>query len=220
MAETIVAAARDRISLSDIGGAVAIAVVCYALGYDETALAALLGLLVGVPVVGAAFDAIGVGSTSAGVAFGVFVAVAGTSVALDGGLRLPLGVVLVAVGCWLVLDTLYEYRHGEPTDSASAEGKAEDDLSMAEMQALGTHGRWVLEALREADRPLTAGEIRTRTGLTEDELADVLEILEGNGTVEPMGTGYVIDESAMGLTGFVRSIGGRLLRPIRLFGPS
>lgn len=216
MTETIVAAARDRISLSDIGGAVAIAVVCYALGYDETALATLLGLLVGVPVVGAVFDAISVGSTSAGVAFGVFVAVAGTSVALDGGLRLPLGVVLVAVGCWLILDTLYEYRHGEPTDSASAE----DDLSMAEMQALGTHGRWVLEALREADRPLTAGEIRTRTGLTEDELADVLEILEGNGTVEPMGTGYVIDESAMGLTGFVRSIGGRLLRPIRLFGPS
>lgn len=119
-------------------------------------------------------------------------------------------------GCWFVLDTLYEYRHGEPSDPDPAEG--DEVPSMVEMQALGTHGQWVLETLREADHPLTAAEVRDRTGLTEDEFADVL--VEDNGTVEPVGNGYVIDESAMELSGFVRSVGGRLLRPVRLFRPS
>ncbi|MFC4986612.1 hypothetical protein [Saliphagus infecundisoli] len=218
MAESIVAAARDRMPLSEIVGAVAIAVVLSSLGYEETAIVPLLGVVLR-PIATRAFDALDLGLTSLRILFGIFVAVAGASALSDGGESVWLGAVLLVAGSWLVLDTLYEYRHGEPTEPVSVE-KEEDEPSMAEMQALGAHGRWVLETLQEADRPLTAGEIRTRTGLTEDELADVFEILEGNGTVEPMGTGYVIDESAMGLTGFVRSIGGRLLRPVRLFGPS
>lgn len=219
MAETIIGTIWDRIPLSDIGGAVAIVAVFYVLGYEEIAIVPLLGVVLG-PVVAQVFDAVGLESTSSGILFGAFVAVAGALTVLDGDFGRWLGVVLLAAGSWIVLDILYDYRHGEPTDSASVEEKAEDDLSMAEIQALGTHGRWVLGTLRKADRPLTAGELRTRTGLTEDELANVLAILKGNGTVELMGNGYVVNEAEMGSTGFVRSVGDRLLRPIRLFGHS
>lgn len=69
MAESIVAAARDRISLSEIGGAVAIAVVFYSLGYEEMAIVPLLGVVLG-PIATRAFDALDLGLTSLRILFG------------------------------------------------------------------------------------------------------------------------------------------------------
>lgn len=218
MTESVVAEVRDRITPPGIVGTAVVAAVFYGLGHGETAIALFVGVVIGVPIVGAVFDGVRLGRTTAGVAFGSFVAVAGAMAVLDNGSWF--GAVFLAAGTWIVLDTLFDYRHGEPAGAEPEAGDEEEDISTAEMHTLGAHGRWVLETLREADRPLTAEEIRSRAGLTADEFSDVLEILEGNGTVEPVGNGYVIDESAMGMSGFVRSVGGRLLRPVRLFRPS
>ncbi|WP_226040902.1 hypothetical protein [Natrinema sp. DC36] len=81
-------------------------------------------------------------------------------------------------------------------------------------------GGWLLEELREADRPLTKTELCNRTGLLEDDFERLLEIHGESGSIERVGNGYAIDESEMGIGGVARMVGRRLLRPIRLIRPA
>lgn len=97
-------------------------------------------------------------------------------------------------------------------------------MSSDELYRYGEYNRWLLEELRTADRPLTAAEIRSRTGLTEDDFERLLESHGESGPIECVGNGYVIDESEHGAVAFVRNlvrtVGGRLLRPFRVFRPA
>lgn len=152
-----------------------------------------------------------------------------------------LGGALVVFGGWLLLDAVDTWRHPDGagdttnsdvdatnanTDTANADGETatEDDLSNEEVYLVGEHNRWLAEALREADRPLTAAEIKSETGLTDDDLRRLLELHGGSGPIERVGTGYTINESEMGARATIRNLGrtvvGRALRPLRVFRPS
>ncbi|MCU4740067.1 hypothetical protein [Natronoglomus mannanivorans] len=215
-----IASLRDRLDTTDLVALVVLLAVVYATT-DGTleSVSSMLVLLVLVPVFRWVLEFLEIGDTTAGLLLGSLVAALGAgAVVVDGSLWIGAG--LFAVGCWLVLDTIYESKHGDQT----ARTDPEDDITEAEMYTLMGHSQWVLEALQEASRPLSAKELRERTGLTEDELEATLEITQGNGTVDRVGNGYVVDESELGgvafVRGIVRSIGARIFRPFRLFRPS
>lgn len=127
--------------------------------------------------------------------------------------------VAVAIGGWIVLDAVYASRVSE-RDEHTAAG------SWSAVTALTRtgHSRSVVDALETASRPLTAEELQERTGLADDDLEATLEVVRENGTVERIGTGYAVDERERRAMTVVREIvsgvGGRILRPLRLFGPS
>ena len=58
----------------------------------------------------------------------------------------------------------------------------------------------------------------------ENDFERLLEMNGESGPIDRVGDGYVIDESELGAVAFarilVRAIGGRLLRPFRLFRPA
>lgn len=220
MTRSRIASLRERIDTTDLGALVVLLTVLYVTtdGVLES-MTSVFGLLLAVPVFGWVLETVDVSDTAAGLLLGSIVAALGVAaIVFDGSVRIGAGAV--AVGCWVVLDTVYESRNGESTATETGE----DDITEAEMYTLMGHSQWVIEALQEASRPLSAAELRERTGLTDDELEDVLEIAQDNGTVERVGNGYVVDESELGgvafVRGIVRSVGGRLLRPFRLFRPS
>lgn len=209
----------ERFDTVDLGSLVVLLVVL-SVAFDGTleSIARILVLVLAVSAVVRGLERADVGDPVWGVLAGSVVAAPGVA-ALVGGSN-GVGALCLAVGCWLALDSIYESRHGEPSETEPVD----EDISEAEMYTLLGHSRWVVEALREASRPLTADELRARTGLTEAELEEVLEITWENGTVERVGNGYVVDESELGGVAFVRGIvygaGRRLLRPLRLFRPS
>lgn len=218
-----VASVRDRLDSVDIVSFAILALVIHAStdGAGEVLLSVAV-LAVAMPVFGWLFDAANIGDVGARLLLGSLVAALGVAALVRGESPL-VGAGALAVGCWFVLDACYEHRHGDPTGEGAADG-TDEDFSEAEMYTLMGHGQWVLEELREASRPLTAAELRARTGLTEAELEDVLEMTLGNGTVERVGNGYAVDETELGgvafVRGIVRTVGGRLLRPFRVFRPS
>ena len=183
---------------------------------EATAVAILLGIVVGVPFVRSVVDAEGEsGSGLATVAFGVVVVAAGAY-----GYRLGdqlLGSVLALVGAWLVLDGVATRRYGDP----GADGSTDEDLSRDEFARLHESNRVLVDELRVADRPLTATELASRTGLAERDVDRLLELHGDSGPIERVDGGYAIDERERGLVGFARylgrAVGGRLLRPVRLY---
>lgn len=210
----------EAVDASDVGTAVVLAVVFYLLGLETGAIAVFVGLVVGRPLLDAAVEATGLEADPglAGVVLGAVVVAAGAVQLGDG--TVLLGWAFVAVGGWIVADGLDRWQNGSPDDGDASE----DDLPNAELFLVGEHNRWLLETLRAADRPLTAVEIRERTGLTADDLERVLELHDESGPIERVGNGYVLDESELGAGAMarstVRTVVRRLCRPLRILRPS
>ncbi|SDJ93237.1 hypothetical protein [Natronorubrum texcoconense] len=212
---------REGIDTADLVGAVVLLGVLYALGLESSAVAVVLGIVVVTPLVRTTADAAGldIEPALATVVLGsIVLAAGGYGVLTDDSW---LGPALAVVGAWIVLDGVDAWRNGTPPDERSED---EQDISNDELLLLGEHNRWLIETLREADRPLTAAEIQSRTGLTESDFEGLLETHGESGPIERVGNGYVIDENEMGAVAMarhvVRTVGRRLLRPFRLFRPS
>ncbi|QSW98113.1 hypothetical protein [Haloterrigena alkaliphila] len=210
---------RNEIDRADVVSAVLFAVVLSLFGHESTAIGVLAGLLIGVPFVTALFEAteLDLGPGLAECLFGAFAVAAGINSYWNGSHWL--GLAFGIAGAWLVLDGIDTRRHGDVADTSK-----DDDMLTDELHLYGEYNRWLVEELRTADRPLTADEIQSRTGLTEDDFERLLEIHGESGPIERVGTGYTIDERELGAVAFVRNlvrtIGGRLLRPFRLFRPA
>lgn len=215
MAPEFAAWIRDQIELSDIVAAVGLAAVLSILGVDLSVIGTLLGIAIGAPLLEGAFDRYDLDPALAWIAFGLFAVAAGGIQLREGGYRF--GGSLLAVGCWICLDGLYARR----TDGSS---DTDEDVTDDEFHLAALHSGWLLEELREADRPLTKTEICDRTGLLEEDFDRLLEIHGESGSIERVGNGYAIDEDEMGATAAVRSLLGtvrsRLFRPFRLFRPA
>ncbi|SEH11406.1 hypothetical protein SAMN04487967_0336 [Natronorubrum sediminis] len=248
MVRQVVSRFRERVDVVDVGALIVFLGVFSAAGMDSAAVSILLGIVVVAPVLRATMDALGLdlGPVLAKAILGAIVAVAGIHGSSSGDLWL--GGALLALGGWLLLDAVDTWRHpddGDDTansdvdattvsidatnakaDTANTDGEPtdEDDMSNEEVYLVGEHNRWLIEALREADRPLTAAEIKSETGLTDEDFERLLEIHGESGPIERVGTGYTIDESEMGAQAMVKSVargaGGRVLRPLRVFRPS
>ncbi|WP_126662983.1 hypothetical protein [Haloterrigena salifodinae] len=214
---------RDEIDRDDVATAAVFGAVLALSGNESTAIGVVVGLLVGVPVLTALIDAAGLDLEPgpAGVALGTLVVAAGASLLLDGGRWVGWGVV--AIGAWILLDGVDKWRRRDSADAGDSTAD-EDDMSKADVFRYGEYNRWLLEELRAADRPLTADEIQSRTGLTEDDFERLLESHGESGPIERVGNGYALDENELGAVAFVRNlvrtVGGRLLRPFRLFRPA
>jgi hypothetical protein len=207
---------RDRIDLSDIVVSAGVAGVLIWLGVDASLIGTVLGAAVVTPLADPLLERFDIGPGIAGIAFGAFAVAAGIVQLRDGGLLF--GGSLLAIGFWICLDGLYRWRTGDET------ARDEDDMTNDEVRLVGQHNRWLLEELRDADRPLTKDEICDRTGLLDDDFERLLEIHGDSGPIERVGNGYAIDEDEMGASAFVRNVVyavfGRLFRPFRLFRPA
>ena len=221
MGHQFTARLREEVDTTDFVGAVVLLGVLYALGLESTAIAVGLGIVVVAPLLRAVADAAGlnVEPALATVLLGSIVLVAGGYGVLTDDSWL--GPAFAVVGTWIVLDGIDAWRNGDPPDERSED---EGDISNDELLLIGEHNRWLVETLREADRPLTPEEIQSRTGLTESDFERLLETNGESGPIERVGNGYVIDENEMGAVAMgrhvVRTVGGRVLRPFRLFRPS
>ncbi|MFB6179661.1 MAG: hypothetical protein ABEI77_08060 [Halorientalis sp.] len=127
------------------------------------------------------------------------------------------GVLAVAVGCWIVLDTLYNFRAGHhPGDSSAADTDSSDVLMRIQV------GHLVADELK--DGPRTVPELAAACDLTESRVRDALEYHERAGTAYEQGEQWHLDESNTGLWAFVRNNARRILariaRPFRLFVPN
>ncbi|TYT63114.1 hypothetical protein [Natrialba swarupiae] len=138
-----------------------------------------------------------------------------------------LGWLLLALGGWLCLEGLDRFVRDDRTDDAGggriddvrATSDETDDLPRAELAKLNECNCRLAETPRDADRPLSADEIRSRANLTPAEFDRLREIHGESGPIDRLGTGYRLDEREMGLTGILRTIGRRLLRPVRVLRP-
>ena len=220
MIRQFVARFRDEIDGTVAGAAIVLGAL-YVLGFETRAIAVLAGLFVGVPILRGLVEATGfdIDAGLAGLLLGLIVLVTGGLQLLEGS-RLA-GGAFVAVGCWICADGVDKWRCADRTDDRAVE---DDDLSRDELTRRGDHNRRLIETLREADRPLTAEEIRSRTGLTDGDVDRLLEIHGESGPIERVGNGYTVDEDELGLGAAlrhaVRSLVGRLLRPFRSSGSS
>lgn len=241
MGQQFVSRFRERVDFIDVVALVVFLGVFSAAGMDSTAISILLGIVVVAPVVRKTMDALGfdLGPVLAKTILGIVVAAAGIHGTSTGD---PwIGGALVVFGGWLLLDAVDTWRYPDAADgtansdvdttsvdvnatNADGDTSDEDDMSNEEVYLVGEHNRWLVEALREADQPLTAAEIKSETGLTDDDFNRLLEIHGESGPIERVGTGYTIDESEMGAWAMgktvARGIGGRALRPFRVFRPS
>lgn len=220
MSHEFVTRFRDELDARAVGGVAAIVGFLYFVGFERSGVLVIAGMFVLAPIVRAGIDAAGfdVGPVLAKVALaGLFFAFSGGQL-VDGASWL--GGVLAAVGCWLCLDGIDSWRHRGSVDESSEE----EDLSNADVNRYLEYSRWIVEELREIDRPLTPDEIQSRTGLTEDDFERVLELHGESGPIQRVGNAYTIDEDELGTAAFVRyvvgTLGGRLLRPFRLFRPA
>ncbi|WP_459808798.1 hypothetical protein [Halopiger thermotolerans] len=220
---------REQYDPVDIGVSIAVVGLLSGFGSATDLIALFLVLVVLSPLVEAALDRLDPAPALAWTAFGVAWLAAG-AVQLRGG-DPRIGVAFLAIGGWIALDGLYGWHHGGSDDADAREPDADeadesDEPSRDEVVRLARHNRRVAEALREADRPLTEAELRSRTGLSDAALERVLaEHARGEaGPIDRVGTGYVLDESDTGVVPFLRTVarlvGGRLLRPFRLLRPS
>lgn len=148
--------------------------------------------------------------------------------------------VVGVLGAWLLLDTLYKFRHGIGGGSSSDDAFDEfDDLGAGETMLRMQLGSLVAQELEE--EPKTVAEIAAATDMTESRVRQALELHRDAGVVYPVdGAGgddaatadgtagdevrYALDESKVGPVAFVRDNGARLakrlLRPFRLFVPA
>ncbi|WP_222919440.1 hypothetical protein [Natrinema sp. SYSU A 869] len=209
---------RNRIDRSDIVATVVLVGVLTVLGVDVNGIAMVLGVVVAAPLVEAALDRADIDAALAWLCFGLFAVAAGV-VELRAGNHW-FGGSLFAIGCWICLDGVYAWRSGSAADQGGDTAK-DDDMTKNDVLLVSQHNRWLLEELREADRPLTKAEICDRTGLMDDDFERLLEFHDESSPIERIGNGYALDEDEMGASAFVRNttrtVGGRIFRPFRLF---
>ncbi|AFO58757.1 MULTISPECIES: hypothetical protein [unclassified Natrinema] len=204
---------RDRIDRVD--AAVAAVGIGAAVGLDvaPSVIGSLLGIAIGSVFFEVALEEFDVDPALCWLAFGV-VAVAAGLVQLREGSRW-IGPAVLAAGCWICLDALSARRPDDGTPETDA-----TDLTDDEYHLVALHSRWLLVALREADRPLTKAELCDRTGLMEADIDRLLAVHGGSSPIERVGNGYVLDEDETGVLAAVRTavgmIWGRLVRPVRL----
>ncbi|ELY70007.1 hypothetical protein [Natrinema versiforme] len=211
---------RDRVDISAIVTIGGFSGILFVLGVDASIIGMVLAAAVVAPLGEAAIDRFGIDPALSWIGFGSVAVIAGVVQLREGGLWF--GGVLLAAGCWICLDGLSARHSGGATTDSEPDTTAEE-ITKDEVALVGQHNRWLLEALREADRPLTGDEIRDRTGLLDADLERLLEMHGEPGPIERVGNGYTIDENEMGAGPFVRnlvgSISSRLARPFRLFRP-
>lgn len=204
----------------DLLGGVLVIGALYALtDFDETALATLGGVVVGVPIVGAVFDALGVGTSTAGVAFGAVVVATGGLVALDG--TPILGGVVGVIGAWIVLDAVYAWRtgSGRSTGHERRDGPLGEDASFGETRRALEDAGAVVRTLQDAHTPLPEADLADRTDLERDRFDVALRTAVDSAAVEETPRGYVARESELGLIASLRRALRRLAQPFRLFVP-
>ncbi|ELY59961.1 hypothetical protein [Natronolimnohabitans innermongolicus] len=217
---------RDEVDVRDLGGAALVVPVLYAIGLEGSALGVLVGLFVLSPLLRAATEAAGleIAPRVTKFVFGALFVAAGAVQLGDGSGWLS--AALVVAGCWFWLDAIYDWRVGAAGAASETDAgrEAADDVSTNEVYLYGGYNQWVLEELRAADRPLTGEELRSRTGIGEDDFERLLELHGDSGPIERVGTGYALDESELGtgaaVRSIVRTVGRRLFRPFRLFRPA
>jgi hypothetical protein len=187
------AAFRDEL---DVGTVVGVTVVLLALsGFADLSTLTVVGVpavLVGVAALRAVCTARDYPDAAAGAVLGAVGGLVFASLAIGDG-SVVFG-VLAAVAAWLCLDSLYDLRHG-----VDRSDEPDDELSENEYYLASAHGWAVVSELREADRPLSRSELQDRTGLPDEDFERVLKTAGENGPIERVGTGYVLDESEMGL---------------------
>lgn len=215
----VLATLREEVDTAEVLGGVLVLGALYALtDFEETALATLGGVVVGVPVVSAVFDALGVGKSAAGVAFGAVVLSAGGLLALEGT---PIfGGVVGAIGVWIVLDAVYGWRTG----SARSTGEEHhdeplEDASFGETRRALEDSGVVVRTLRDAPTPLPEADLADRTDLDRARFDAALRMAVDSAAVEETPRGYAARESELGLVALLRRTLRRLARPLRLFVP-
>lgn len=224
---------RAEIDAADlVGGALVLATLYVLTDFDETAIVTLAAVLVGTPLAGAAFEALGVSRTAAGVAFGAVVAAAGGLVALDAAV---LGGVVVAVGAWIALDAVYTWRTGgrsgsrgdelgEPARRQRRERGADgdpldEDASFGETNRVLQDSGAIVRTLRDAPVALPESDLADRTDLPDERFDAALRMALDSAAVEETTRGYVAKESELGLRASLRRLLRRIVRPFRLFVP-
>ncbi|MFD1589210.1 hypothetical protein ACFR9U_19710 [Halorientalis brevis] len=127
-----------------------------------------------------------------------------------------LGGAAVATGGWLLLDTVYNLRTGHHPGSSDEDIKATDAMLLMQV------GNLVADELQ--DGPKTVPELAAACDMTESRVRDALAFHERAGTAYEDDGEWHLDDSKIGPWAFVRDnairIGGRLVRPFRLFVPS
>ncbi|ELY74474.1 hypothetical protein [Natrinema pallidum] len=208
---------RDCIDSVDVAVAAVDTGAAVDLGVAPSVIGSILGIVVGRAVFEAALDEFDVDPALCWLAFGM-VAVAAGIVQLRAGSRW-VGPALLAAGCWICLDGLAARRMDDDTAETD-----EPDLTNDEYHLVTLHSRWLLAALREADRPLTKAELCDRTGLMEPDFDRVLETHDGSSPIKRVGNGYVLNEDETGILAAVRTalglVWGRLVRPVGLLNSS
>lgn len=207
---------RERVDLGGIVPLLAFAAIFSLLGFEVTrwdVVGSVVGVVILAPILGTLLERYEID-------FGLLVIALGLLVGWGGFQHLQegagwLGWPLLALGGWLCLEGLDRWGRDEPSPDTD-----EDDVSRDELERLGEQHRQLLAALRRADGPLTAAEIRTRTGLSADEFERLLEFHGDSGAIERVGTGYRLDERELGVTGIPRTVGRRLCRPLRVLRPA
>ncbi|SDQ46807.1 hypothetical protein [Natronobacterium texcoconense] len=229
MIRAAVGRVRDRIDLGNIVVAVVVAVILSFFGLELSArdvVGTIVAVVVLAPIFGYVVERYEVDFGLLVISLGVIVGWGGIGHLQDGiGW---LGWFMLALAVWLCLEGLDRFLRDDRTDDTGVDrdvtGQPEtddtDDLSRSELTELGERNRRLIETLRIADRPLSEDEIRTRASLSPEEFDRLLEMHGDSGPIDRVGTGYVLDERKMGVTGLVWTIGRRLLRPIRVLRPA
>ena len=215
----------ERVDLGGIVPLLTIAAAFSLLGFEVTrwdVVGSIVGVVILAPIIGTLLERYEIDLGLLVIAFGLLVGWGGFRHLQDGASWL--GWPLLVLGGWLCLDGLYAWKHGDAADRGDDADDESDELSNAEVRRLAKHNRRVVEALRDADRPLTAADLRARTGLEADDLERVLARHDEPGPIDRIGNGYVLEERDAGLVAAVRTaarlLRGRLFRPFRLLRPS
>lgn len=121
-------------------------------------------------------------------------------------------VAFLVGGGWLVLDTVYDYRHGierrEKTESRSA------STTMHEMQEFSRIAQPIRAELREYAK--TRDELHAALEEDNEEIDDALDRLSRMGTVTKRGGSYYVNEDRLGYSACLRKIGRRIARPFSI----
>ncbi|KZN24438.1 hypothetical protein A4G99_08590 [Haladaptatus sp. R4] len=121
-------------------------------------------------------------------------------------------VAFLVGGGWLVLDTVYDYRHGierrEKTESRSV------STTMHEMQEFSRIAQPIRAELREYAK--TRDELHAALEEDNEEIDDALDRLSRMGIVTKRGRTYSIDESWSGVSGLLRKVASGITRPFTI----
>ncbi len=138
--------------------------------------------------------------------FGLIILAAGVASVQDG--TWPAIAFLVG-GCWLVLDTVYDYRRG-----IERHGSTRTNMSLHEMRDFSETAQPILAELREYAK--SNAELHAALDANNDEIDRVLDRLVRMGTVTKRGGAYHVNETRLGPSAFLRKIASRIARPFTI----